>query len=172
MSRWSEVKEVLSDSSIKDIPEIVNEDFVNNAIVNDENVKETFVDENVNDEIVQSEFVRSLIVKNGFEGGIVKDDFVGGIVKNGFVGAIVKNDFVGGIVKDGFVGGKEILENESVQGTHGEQEAVNVEVTLTNHHHGMKQNTQECGRYLHQFFDLIWQFADLFVCDQGGGPPA
>ena len=57
MTRWSEVKEVLSDSSIRDVPEIVNEDFVNNAIVNNEIV----TDENVN-----SEIVRSLIVNVGF----------------------------------------------------------------------------------------------------------
>ena len=57
MTRWSEVKEVLSDSSIRDVPQIVNEDFVNNAIVNNEIV----TDENVN-----SEIVRSLIVNVGF----------------------------------------------------------------------------------------------------------
>ena len=57
MTRWSEVKEVLSDSSIRDVPEIANEDFVNNAIVNNEIV----TDENVN-----SEIVRSLIVNVGF----------------------------------------------------------------------------------------------------------
>ena len=30
MTRWSECKEVLSDSSSRDIPDIVNEDFSNN----------------------------------------------------------------------------------------------------------------------------------------------
>ena len=48
MTRWSEVKEVLSDSSIRDIPEIANEHFVNNEIVNEEVVN----NENVNKEIV------------------------------------------------------------------------------------------------------------------------
>ena len=46
MTRWSEVKQVLSDSSIRDIPEIANEDFVNHEIVNNE----IFNDEIVNTE--------------------------------------------------------------------------------------------------------------------------
>ena len=57
MTRWSEGKEVLSDSSIKDIPEIVNEDFVSNTIVNDEIVS---------NEIVNKKIVESLIVNDGF----------------------------------------------------------------------------------------------------------
>ena len=65
MTRWSEVKEVLSDSSIRDVPQIVNEDFVNNAIVNDENVNK----EIVYSEIVHNEIVRSLVVNGGFLGG-------------------------------------------------------------------------------------------------------
>ena len=33
ITRWSDVKEILSDSSIRDIPEIANEDFLNVEIV-------------------------------------------------------------------------------------------------------------------------------------------
>ena len=36
MTRWSDVKEVLSDSSIRDILEITNGDFLNDEIVNKE----------------------------------------------------------------------------------------------------------------------------------------
>ena len=36
MTRWSECKEVLSDSSSRDIPDIVNEDFSNNELLVDQ----------------------------------------------------------------------------------------------------------------------------------------
>ena len=63
MTRWSEVKEVLSDSSIRDIPEIANEDFVNHEIVNNE----IFNNEIVNTENVNKEIVKGInIVNDGY----------------------------------------------------------------------------------------------------------
>ena len=50
MTRWSECREVLSDSSSRDIPDIVNEDFSNN---------ESLVDQVENREFVNSTIVNS-----------------------------------------------------------------------------------------------------------------
>ena len=50
MTRWSECREVLSDSSSRDIPDIVNEDFSNN---------EPLVDQVENRESVKSDIVNS-----------------------------------------------------------------------------------------------------------------
>ena len=50
MTRWSECREVLSDSSSRDIPDIVNEDFSNN---------ESLVDQVENRECVNSTIVNS-----------------------------------------------------------------------------------------------------------------
>ena len=43
MTRWSECREVLSDSSSRDIPDIVNEDFSNNEPLVDQVENREFV---------------------------------------------------------------------------------------------------------------------------------
>ena len=61
MTRWSECKEVLSDSSSRDIPDIVNEDFSNN--------------ESLVDQVENREFVNSTIVNSRNEiGDIARDN--------------------------------------------------------------------------------------------------
>ena len=61
MTRWSECREVLSDSSSRDIPDIVNEDFSNN--------------EPLVDYVENREFVNSNIVNSRKEiGDIVQDN--------------------------------------------------------------------------------------------------
>ena len=61
MTRWSDCKEVLSDSSSRDIPDIVNEDFSNN--------------ESLVDQVENREFVNSNIVNSRKEiGDIARDN--------------------------------------------------------------------------------------------------
>ena len=47
MTRWSECREVLSDSSSRDIPDIVNEDFSNNEPLVDQVENREFVNSRI-----------------------------------------------------------------------------------------------------------------------------
>ena len=58
MTRESEDKEILSDSSSRDIPEIVNEDFVKKELVTNEIVKEKLENWKVANEIRIGSFLR------------------------------------------------------------------------------------------------------------------
>ena len=77
MTRWSECREVLSDSSSRDIPDIVNEDFSNNESLVDQVENRDFVSSRKEiGDIVQDNKALDDENVEAIEVSIIRDDVV------------------------------------------------------------------------------------------------